>query len=365
MASEAGNETGNLADPLAALSDHIKSLDFISAIRMIESRFPEKPKLGQSARVSDDMVRLSQYVTLSFNGPSLHSFEKTKGQHGYRLQCNFFGLLGTNGPLPLHYTDFADQRARHNSDPTFREFLDLFNHRMLSLFYRASANYEPAINLDRDHNNFDVFIGALGGHMHESGHSRDAIPDHFKRYQAMSFGSIARSPEVLEKLIVEYFDVQAKVSEFVGGWLRLPRDARMSLGDRGASTELGVSTYLGKKVWSIAHRFRLGIGPLAWADYLSFKPGGKRIKSLYDLIRNYTGDEWDWDVQLTTHSEEVEPFSLDRKRSLGFDSWLTGSDTSQSTDRFVLLSKNRIESAVPIDHELQRADRKLISGTIT
>jgi len=345
MASEAGNERRDLDDLLVGLSNNIEALDFISAMRLIESRFPEKPRLGEGARVSDDMVRLSQHISLSFKGPALQSFEKTvSGQHGHRLYCNFFGLLGSNGPMPLHYTGYADQRSRHHSDPTFREFLDLFNHRMLSLFYRASAAFDPAVNHDRpNENNFDVFIGALGGYMHGGGLSRDAIPDSFKRYQAISLGSMAKSPEVLEKLVEEYFDVPASVSEFVGGWLKLPVNAQISLDSHSSSSQLGVASYAGRKVWSIAHKFRLAIGPLDWSDYLSFKPGGKRVNALYDLVRNYVGDEWDWDINLLINKGKIQPCTLNRKRSLGFDGWLVGGKSNKLPNKSVLLSKTRIE----------------------
>ena len=66
-----------------------------------------------------------------------------------RLQVRLFGLLGPNGPLPLHLTEYARERLRHAGDPTLSRFLDLFHHRFLALFYRAWAQAQPTVNHDR------------------------------------------------------------------------------------------------------------------------------------------------------------------------------------------------------------------------
>lgn len=60
-----------------------------------------------------------------------------------RLEQFFFGLGGPNGPLPLHLTEYMRERQRNHADPTSKRFLDVFHHRLLSLFYRAWAEARP------------------------------------------------------------------------------------------------------------------------------------------------------------------------------------------------------------------------------
>ncbi len=48
----------------------------------------------------------------------------------------FFGLTGTQGVLPLCYTEWMIA-GRAAKDTTLAAFFDLFNHRLTSLFYRA------------------------------------------------------------------------------------------------------------------------------------------------------------------------------------------------------------------------------------
>ncbi len=333
------DEHGLLDSRIADFADTVSEHDFISAVRWMECQFPEKHKLGESVRIADDVLRLSQHVSLAFQGPALHALTGGSGKHAYRLYCNFLGLLGTNGPLPLHYSEYANQRARHHRDPTFREFIDLFNHRLLSLFYRATAEFDPVINMDRiASNNFDAFVGALGGYMPDASKARDAIPDHAKRFHVAWLGSKSKSPDGIESLVKSYFELPVEVSEFVGDWLSLPPDALIALGDRDNRAMLGISTYIGRRVWSIAHKFVLSIGPLSWQDFLSFKPGGERARSLYDLVRNYVGDEWDWDLQLIMKQGEIGALTLDRRRALGFNTWLTATQSHNIPQQRVSLN---------------------------
>jgi type VI secretion system protein ImpH len=72
----------------------------------------------------------------------MHSLERRAGAPP-RLMQRIFGLLGPNGALPLHLTEYARERAQHHGDPTFQRFLDTLTHRFALLFYRAWAEAQP------------------------------------------------------------------------------------------------------------------------------------------------------------------------------------------------------------------------------
>ena len=332
-------------DEHESIASRVRQSDFVSVMRMISSLDAEKPKHGTALRVVDEAVRLSQKPSLSFRGPMLDELVEATGKHPLRLFVNFQGLFGTNGPLPLHYTEYADRRRRHDRDATFYEFIDLFNHRLLSLFYRAIAEFDPSINFDHpDTNNFDVFIGSLAGFGLGSSHKRDGVPDYAKFMNAAWMGNSTKCPDGIEAIVGNYFDVDVTVSEFVGAWLPLPSASRNKLGGNGGNFVLGESAYVGSRIWSIGHKFKLSIGPLSWREYLSFKPGGKRAAELFDLVRNYIGDEWDWDLELVLQQGEVAPLSLDRKSSLGFTCWLASSRSEKLSMQNVSVNKQTISS---------------------
>ena len=66
--------------------------------------------------------------------------------------------------MPTHLTEYVRDRARNAGDPTFARFLDVFHHRMASLFYRAWAVAQPVVSLDRDNGDrFSAYVGTTFG----------------------------------------------------------------------------------------------------------------------------------------------------------------------------------------------------------
>lgn len=323
---------------------NLDSHSFISILRLIDCKNTDKPRIGRASHPRDESVRLSQKPASGFQGKALDSLQEREGLHEYQLFCNFFGLFGSNGILPLHYTEYADQRERHHQDSTFSAFLDLFNHRMLSLFYRASVEFEPSVNLDRvDGNSLEEMLSAIGGYATPASRRRDGIPDHVKRFNAGWMGRVCKSPDGIKALLAQYFDLEVKVEEFTGGWLDLPDDAIFTLGGSASGTScgnalLGVSTYLGRRSWGVSHKFTVVLGPIDWNDYLSFKPGGSRAIALYELVRNYCADEWDWDIKFVVTN--VEGSRLNHKSRLGFNSVLSRSLNASKGVRQFCFNKN-------------------------
>lgn len=343
MAGEHRTAVDTVTQPLEELHEGIRSFDFVAAVRLLENAHRDKPRVGDAVKVRDEVVRLSQHVTLGFRGHALQSLELGTGVHPHRLHVNFLGLLGSHGPMPLHLTEYSNQRAKHHGDPTIREFLDLFNHRMLSLFYKASVQFDPAVSFDRPGDNtYAEVLGALCGLLPEASADRDAIADTAKRHYPGWFGSSAKSPDGIVSLITAHFEVPVTVREWVGGWLALPEDSRIRLGQRSDSAQLGRAVYIGKRVWSIRHKFCIRLGPLDWDTFSAFKPGGAPARALHDLVRNYVGDEWDWDLELQLESTAIRPLRLDRQHSLGFDSWASNRRGKRLPDQTVVLNQKLI-----------------------
>ncbi|WP_313651069.1 type VI secretion system baseplate subunit TssG, partial [Pseudomonas soli] len=66
--------------------------------------------------------------------------------------------------LPLHLTEYMRERQRNHADPTSKRFLDVFHHRLLSLFYRAWAEARPTVSHDRPGDDYwAARLAALSG----------------------------------------------------------------------------------------------------------------------------------------------------------------------------------------------------------
>lgn len=305
---------------LTALAERPQGHHVFHALRILEAHYADSPRLGTSARPRQDKVRLSQEAELAFPPTSIASFTApTKSKPG-KLVNRFFGLFGTQGPLPLHLTEYARDRQRNHRDPTFLDFANMFTHRMLGLLYRAWSAAEPAPSFDRrDSDPFEGKVAAISGYKGATLDDRDAMPDLAKRYFAGHLSSGVTHPEGLMAIIRAFFTAPVELQNFVGTWLYLDPGDRWSL---GANMGLGQATSIGDKVWSRSSKFRLRIGPLSLADYERLLPGGGSLKRLESIVRNYMGDVFEWDVNLVLKAEDVPQAVLGQTTRLGHTSWI-------------------------------------------
>jgi type VI secretion system protein ImpH len=297
--------------------------DFFEALRLIECRQAEKPRLGKSVKASDDPIRLAQQPELDFAPSTLAAFEPGADGSPPRLSVRFLGLFGPNGPLPLHLTEYARERVRHHGDRAFSRFADVFHHRMLCLFYRAWANAQPTVCHDRpDSDRFAVYLGSLFGIGVPSVRNRDAMPDLAKLYFTGHLSGQTKHPEGLRALIGDFLGIPVTVREFVGEWMEIAAHEQSRLGISPHSASLGMSVVVGARVWGCQHKFRIVLGPMALDRYRAMLPGGKSLVELIAIVRNYVGDELVWDLNLVLRYQEVPSLQLDGSAQLGWTSWL-------------------------------------------
>jgi type VI secretion system protein ImpH len=315
-----GRETDALGF-FAALSETPYAFDFYQTLRQFECIYADKPRWGEALRPTDESVRLGQEPELSFAPAPLASFGTPSGERRPRLQVRLFGLFGPNGPLPLHLTEYARERARNAGDRTFSRFADIFHHRFLALFYRAWAQGQPHVSRDRpDQDRVAGYVGSFFGIMPAAFRNRDSLPDVAKLFQVGMLARHVRNADGLRIILEDFFAVPVRIEEFVGHWMALAPSERTYLGDDRA--RLGMGAVVGARVWDRQHKFRVQIGALTCEQYESFLPGGSRLGKLMDWIALYLSHELDWDVQLILKSEEVPPLTLDRTRRLGWTTWL-------------------------------------------
>jgi type VI secretion system protein ImpH len=329
----------NTLNNLAQLEEQASAYDFYAALRQIECATPQLPRIGHSLRPQDDAVRFGQAISMAFTPAMIASFKSEK--NGQRtMLLNFFGLGGVNGPLPLSMTEFVRERALHHEDPTLSSFLNLFHHRLISLFYRAWASAQPVVSFDRpkeDH--FARYIGSFIGIGEASLTQRDAVADSAKRYYAGSLSSHRRSAAGLMAILRDYLQLPVTLKQFIGHWMALPEDGRCYLHSGSGAPVLGMNTVMGSKVWNCQHRFRIVIGPLDDAQFQQLLPGGGTATRLLAWVRQYVGLTMDWDLNLILKKDQVPPCILGKNIQLGWTSWLR-SRTPQQDDSQLIFSLN-------------------------
>jgi type VI secretion system protein ImpH len=312
----------------ALLEGQTARMDFFQVLRLIENAHPQLPRIGSSLRPRDDAVRFGQDPGLIFHASMLGRYTRASADGRARLAVNFFGLLGANGPLPLHLTEYVRDRLRHGGDATLLAFLDVFHHRMLSLFYRARASAEPAISLDRaDGDRFSMFVGSMFGIGAPALRERDDIGDFAKLHFAGLLANKARPASGLVSILRAYFRLPLHVEQFVGHWMRLPPEIQSRIGRAGDGNRLGASLLLG------------------YDDYRRFMPGGDSLKRLLAWVRNYVGLTLDWDVRLILKKEERPPLRLGGTTRVGWSTWLASVPARRDPDQ--MLVNHQIIEAQP------------------
>ncbi|WP_411727004.1 type VI secretion system baseplate subunit TssG [Methyloglobulus sp.] len=323
MASTHGNENADLG-LLANLAKEPYAFGFYAALRQLECFYSARPRLGRSARPVDDPIRLGQTPSLQFAPSTLSSFRNAPDAK--QLKVLFFGLFGPNGPLPLHLTEYTRNRIRDAKDTTLADFADMFHHRLLCLFYRAWADKEPTVQLDRpEKDRFAFYVGSLLGIGDSSLRNRDSIPDHTKLHFAAHLGCHTKHCEGLVSMLKDFFRVPVKIQEFIGEWLAIPKNSYCYLDTDHTTGQLGVSSVIGASTWQCQHKFRITMGPLSLKEYEDFLPTGKRLKNVLALVNNYVGFELNWDLNLMLKKNEVPATQLGKYGQLGWTSWLQGS----------------------------------------
>lgn len=306
---------------LSALEGDAGAYDFFAAVRLLECAHPGQPRIGHSLRPRDDAVRFGQLPSLAFTPSMLAGMRP--GTHGtpYHLDVNFIGLMGANGPLPQHLTDFVRDRQRNAGDATLARFFDIFHHRMIALFYRAWASAQPTVSLDRAHGDrFADYLASLLGLGMPALRGRDTVPDGAKLHYAGMLAAHSRNADGLAQLLSDYFKVPVAIEQFVGHWMRMPDDTACRLRSGGMAL-LGASTVIGQRVWNCQHKFRVVIGPVDLPDYQRLLPGGASFARLRDWVRNYAGMACDWDINLQLKRAAVPSLKLGQAR-VGWTSWL-------------------------------------------
>lgn len=324
-------------DLFAAVAREPWSHDFFHLLRRVEAAFPDRPRIGRAMRPHDEPVRLGQDPTLAFEVGAVGAVEVRSGQPAPRIAVNFFGLLGPNGPLPRHITEYAGDRARHLGDRTLVHFLDLLQHRFIEFFYRAWAQAQPTVSFDRPGDDrFARLVGAFVGLGTPDLCDRDALPGVAKLHFAGSLARGVRNADGLAFILGQHFGVPARIEEFAGHWLVLEPEDRSRLGAGNGSASLGQGVVLGNRVWDRQHKFRVALGPMRLAQFEDFLPGGSAHAPLIAWLRTYDGFEHDWDVQLELPAPEVPRLSLGRAGRLGWTTWVGERKVDAGAGRLVL-----------------------------
>lgn len=344
MADSARQSPPDLKQPRAGDADRTNAaFDFFELLRQLENE--EQQRFGQKGGPDREPARLGQQIRLGFATKDVAEYQEFSDGSPARVVVANLGLLGPEGPMPLHLTRwvldrlsqrwFAGAEARQTADTTFVDFVDMLQHRMIALFYRAWADHTPAVQVERSvGGRVRAMLESMAGiGLPGTRNGEDPSLDLVKLRQAAALASQVDAPERLTLFIAEAFGVPVAIKEFVAAWLPIPEALQSRIGQ--AFAVLGNGATVGKRVFSRQSRIELVIGPVGIKDYLSFLPDGDRYPALKRAIRDLIGEQIDVDLRVVLAKAEVPEPNIGKVR-LGRTSWLARPEEKGDADEMRL-----------------------------
>jgi type VI secretion system protein ImpH len=366
-----------MPSPKDKLATEFFEFDFFQAVRVLEKLAPKRAPVGLDGAPGEEVARFRAHLSMAFPPSQIVALEPAGEERpNPLLTVTFLGLYGPSGVLPTHYTQLLMDIQRDVRGPerrSLRDWLDLFNHRFISLFYRAwekyrfHLQYERGEAFRRDADTFTLGLRSVmgfgtQGHAHrlsvrsaeaarrapEWDAEKDELPtlaridDLALLHYAGFFAQRPRNATNLRTLLADYFRLPVEVRQFQGQWLAIPASGQTRLGEFGA---LGVDAIAGERVWDVQSRFRVRIGPLSYAQFEDLLPDPAPVaerKSFFlvaQLARLFAGSEFDFDIQLVLAAAAVPQAQLtDRAGAgprLGWTVWLISAPPTRDADEAV------------------------------
>jgi type VI secretion system protein ImpH len=327
------------------LRGNIWSVGFFQAVRLILRGQPNRAAVGQFAGPEKEAVRFSAHPSIAFPASEIQQLEMpSDDSQPARMTVNFMGLSGPVGALPTPYTELILEREQ-KKDRGLREFLDLFNHRMISLFYRAWEKYRFVVRYERgDPDTLTPVLKCLVGVGIKDLSDRQEVDDESLLFYTGLLSRRPRSAQGLRQLLSDYFNVPVQVEQFAGRWVRVREHDQTRLAEREADRQaLGRGALVGDEVWDTQSTVRIRLGPLSLAQYVGFlpRPEAKAYRELKALLRFYANDEVDFELQLVLKREETPACELPGSPGefapmLGWTTWVKNRPVTRDPEESVL-----------------------------
>ena len=324
---EASNRTAT-SDLIDDLLKNSKRYSFFQAVKLLETAYSQNVPTGRQGPLNQETIRFLANPSLSFPSSDIEAISENKEFPDvfppFQMTVNFLGLYGPSSPLPTFYTEEIiriDQDESHVS-----HFLDIFNHRFTSFFYRCWEKYRYYI-LYRPGgtDEFSAWMFSLIG-LGNPIFRKDTSIKWAKLLPYLGLlGMNVRSASVLSKIISHYFGFPSvSIQEYILQKVVIDEDQKNKLGKINCS--LGMDCSLGSTVHDFNNKYKIKIGPLNFKAFQEFLPGGSDYRALRELAMFVSTDKLDFDVELLLDSKNVPQTALvdNSPCQLGFSTWLGG-----------------------------------------
>jgi len=342
MASESGRSAVSIKE---SLYERPSRFEFFQAVRLLRRLRGWRGSIAADDP-DEEALRFRSDVSLVFPTSDVADLDPPGEEERVDVMTvAFMGMAtgGSFGSLPTRYAEQVLEQEKQK-DFALRDFFDLFNHRFVSLFYRAWEKYRLPVQYETgDVRFFERALSGVIGMGTDGLAGRIALEDHALLSRA---GLLAMAPvpeSVLAALLESYLGVPVEVEQFLRSWYDIDKGEQNRLG--AANSRLGEDLFIGARVCLAQFKFGLRLGPLDWDCYQDFFPTAEAFHALVDLVRLAVTPELDFQTRLILRAEQVPALRLEHTPSqacrLGWSTWLKSEEFRRDPDDAVLVPESR------------------------
>ncbi len=317
MADENGRPTAKLTERLLREG---RRFSFIQAFRFLLLHLRRESSTDIDISELVKKIRVRPELSLAFPGSDITKIEESTPPGGFMVTAAFLGLYGASSPLPTFYTEDLLQELGQDRSIS-REFYDIFNSRLYSLYFGIWKHYHLFFNIAENPDK-DVLqrLYCLAGLDGEALRDSAENPYGMLRYIGLAT-QFPRSAGGLRALLADGLSEPAiHITQCKERIANIPEDQRLFLGTSG--NILGEDTYLGEGIADRAGNFRVHIGPVNRETFDRYLPDQPDFQKLGQLIRFYLDQPLTWDVEVMLKPQDITTTVVSSQAMLGCNTWI-------------------------------------------
>lgn len=255
---------------------------------------------------------------------AVSGFRVRKGR--FTLKSALAPLVGPLGSMPPDYNELL-LREERNKSRALSSFFSLFAARFAELFVEAAEKYRLARRVrwskSKADNTFRKTLLSLTGFGTARMVETAGVDENVILRFAGFFADRTRNAANLSAMLAEFSELPIQIEQFRPRWVSIAAEDLSSM-SRATPPRLGVSAMAGSKALDRSGAFRVVIGPVNYADYLTLSPGGQRLQNLFALARLYVGNGFEIDAQVILKKDDIPLCQMGNAETpvrLGWNTW--------------------------------------------
>lgn len=309
MERESQSATSRLTEQL---QDDISRTNFYRFCQLLEQSQPGALPLGSSVKISDDPVRFRPHPGMGFPAGEFKRLELPEEAGGpATARVTFMGLYGVESPLPTACID--DIAQRREGYEAVSDFLDIFNHRLITQYYRIWRKYSwPASFEAGGKDKTSRYLLSLAGLGIKGCAENIATPiSRFLALPGMMRLPTRTSDGILAIVRLLAPDTRAEIVPHDPARIPLKQTLTMSA---SRPTSLEHRPVMGSHATDVNHQVHLRLTTSNEQEAMSWLPGESLHADLLVLLSVYLGAKLDVRMTLTLARELLPDAALSCQR---------------------------------------------------